>query len=142
MTGFVVDASVVVKWLIAEKFSDQSASLLDRDLNLIAPELVFAEAANALWTLWKRGDIGKDDQAEAIDLLKAAPIGVPYTMRQLAASAGRLAVDLNHPVYNCFYLALALQEQYPVITADRKFFDTVQAHPYLRDQIEHVGNLK
>jgi hypothetical protein len=40
----------------------------------------------------RRGDISKADFAEAIDVLRAAPITVPVTMRQLAASAGQLAV--------------------------------------------------
>ena len=53
MTGHVVDASVVVKWLVTEKFSD--------------------EAANALWALRRRGDISGDDMAAAVDALKAAP---------------------------------------------------------------------
>lgn len=141
MTGYVIDASVAVKWLVTEAFSEQAASLLDGDLTLIAPELLFAEAANALWALFRRGDIAKADLAEAIDVLKAAPVAVPYTMRQLAASAGRLAVDLEHPVYDCFYLALAVQEQHPVVTADQRFHDVVRAHPYLSDRILHLRDL-
>ena len=62
-------------------------------------------------------------------------------MRQLVASAARLALDLDHPVYDCFYLALALQEQHPVVTADRRFYDIVRAHPYLADKIVHVREL-
>jgi predicted nucleic acid-binding protein len=91
MTGYVIDASVAVKWLVTEAFSEEAASLLDTDLTLIAPELLFAEAANALGAMRRRGDISKADFAEAIDVLRAAPITVPVTMRQLAASAGRLA---------------------------------------------------
>lgn len=141
MTGYVIDASVAVKWLVTEAFSDQAASLLDAELVRIAPELLYAEAANALWAMCRRGDIGKDDFAEVIDVLKTAPIAVPVSMRQLAASASRLAVDLDHPVYDCFYLALAVQEQYPVVTADQRFHDAVRAHPYLSDRIVHVREL-
>lgn len=43
MTGYVVDASVAVKWLVTEPFSDRAEQLLDADLMLIAPELLFAE---------------------------------------------------------------------------------------------------
>src|SRR6516225_8430125 len=113
MTGYVVDAGVAVKWLITETFSDQALRLLDRELTLIAPELIFAEAANALWAMRRRGDITKADYAEAADTMRAAPLTVPVAMRDLAASAARLASDLDHPTYDCFYLALALSEQYP-----------------------------
>jgi predicted nucleic acid-binding protein len=141
MSSYVVDASVAVKWLVSEAFSEEAASLLDSGATLIAPELLLAEAANALWALCRRGDIAREDFAEAVEVLKAAPV-VPHPMRQLAASAARLAIDLGHPAYDCFYLALAVQEQYPVITADRRFFDIVRKHPYLSDRIVHVESLR
>lgn len=139
MTGYVVDASVVVKWLVREAYSEEAAALLDSGSTFVAPALVFAEAANALWVMRRRGDIAADDMADAVETLRAMPVAVPVTMPQLAAAASRLAVDLDHPVYDCFYLALAVQTQYPVVTADRRFHDKVRAHPYLSDRIEHVG---
>ena len=63
MSGYVVDPGVAVKWLITETFSDQALRLLDRELTLVAPELIFAEAANALWAMCRRGDITKADFA-------------------------------------------------------------------------------
>ena len=139
MTGYVVDASIVVKWLVTEEWSEESSRLLDRGATLIAPALVFAEASNALWAMHRRGDISRDDLAEATDVLKSAPVAVPVSMRRLAASAVRLAVDLGHPASDCYYLALAMQEQHPVITADTRFFDRVREHPYLSDRIVHVA---
>ena len=139
MTGWVVDASIVVKWLVTEQWSEESSRLLDGGATLIAPALVFAEASNALWAMHRRGDISRDELAEATDVLKSAPVAVPVSMRRLAASAVRLAVDLGHPAYDCYYLALAMQEQHPVITADTRFFDRVREHPYLSDRIVHVA---
>lgn len=139
MTGYVVDASVVVKWLVREAYSEEAAALLDSGSSFVAPALVFAEAANALWVMRRRGDIAADDMADAVETLRAMPVAVPVAMPQLAAAASRLAVDLDHPVYDCFYLALSVQTQYPVVTADRRFHDKVRAHPYLSDRIEHVG---
>ena len=139
MTGYVVDASVVVKWLVTEEWSDESSRLLDAGPTLIAPELVFAEASNALWAMHRRGDLTRDDLTDATDLLKSAPISVPVSMRRLAAGAVRLAVDLGHPAYDCYYLALAMQEQYPVVTADTRFHDRVREHPYLSDRVVHVA---
>ena len=139
MTGYVVDASVVVKWLVMEEWSDESSRLLEAGLTLIAPELVFAEASNALWAMHRRGDLSRGDLSDATDLLRSAPLSVPVSMRRLAAGAVRLAVDLGHPAYDCYYLALAMQEQYPVVTADARFHDRVREHPYLSDRIVHVA---
>ena len=141
MSGYVVDASVAVKWLVQEPFSEQAAGLLNDAVTLIAPELLFAEAANALWAMCRRGDISKTEFTEAINVLKAAPVAVPASMHRLVAAAGRLATDIDHPVYDCVYLALAMQEQYPVVTADRRFYETVSRHPYLSDKIVHVEGL-
>ncbi len=140
MTGYVVDASVVVKWLVDEDYSDDATLLLDAGSTLVAPALVFAEAANALWAMRRRGDIAADELADAVAVLRAAPILHPVSMLQLTAAAARLATDLDHPVYDCFYLALAIQTQYPVVTADARFSDKVRAHPYLSDRIVHVSH--
>ena len=139
MTGYVVDASVVVKWLVTEEWSNESSGLLEAGLTLIAPELVFAEASNALWAMHRRGELSRDDLSDATDLLRSAPLSVPVSMRRLTAGAVRLAVDLGHPAYDCYYLALAMQEQYPVVTADTRFHDRVREHPYLSDRIVHVA---
>ena len=139
MSSYVVDASVAVKWLVDEAHSEEAAKLLDHGAPLVAPELVFAESANALWAMHRRGDIDANELAEAVDALRAAPILVPRPMRALTAAASRLARDLNHPVYDCFYLALALELQYPVVTADQAFQNKVDAHPYLSHHIMHVA---
>ena len=138
MTGFVVDASVMVKWLVNEEYSENAAGLLDAGSTLVAPDLVFAEAANALWAMRRRGDITASDLADAVDALQAVPVSLPVPMPQLMPAAARLAVDLDHPVHDCFYLALAVQTQYPVVTADSRFHDKVRSHPYLSDRIVHV----
>lgn len=135
MSGFVVDASIAVKWLVDEPLSAQAAVLLENDIPLVAPALIYAEAANALWAIARRGRIKADDVRDALDLLADAPLTVPSPMKRLMASASRLASDLDHPVYDCMYLALALQEQRPVITADRRFCAAVQDHPYLSGRV-------
>ena len=141
MKGYVVDASVAVKWLVDEVFSDRAATLLTGEATLVVPELVFAEAVNALWAMRRRGDIAAEDLGEAVDALKSAPVAIPFSMAQLAAAAARLAADIDHPAYDCFYLALAIQTGYPVVTADTRFHDKVRAHPYLSDRIRHVARL-
>ena len=114
---------------------------MQAEWTLVAPELLFAEVSNSLWAMCRRGDISREDFCEAVDVLKGAPISVPFSMRQLAASAGRLAVDLDHPVCDCFYLALAIEEPYPVMTADLRFHDKVRDHPYLSVRIWHVAQI-
>lgn len=137
----MVDASVAVKWLVDEPLSDEAAKLLEDGLLLAAPELIYAEVANALWAIARRGNIDTADLREALDLLADAPLIVPSSMKQLMPAAARLAADLDHPVYDCMYLALAIQEQRPVVTADRRFCNVVRKHPYLSEQLVLLESL-
>lgn len=86
------------------------------------------------------GDIDRDELSGAVDLPRVAPITRPLSMRQLSA-ATRLAVDLGHPAYDCFCPALAIHEQYPVVTADARFYKKVRDHPYLSYRIAHVADI-
>ena len=138
MKGYVVDASVGVKWLVTEPLSAESATLLDSDTTLLVPDLFFAEATSALAAKHRHGEMSREELAEAVDLLRVAPVATPLSMRQLASSAARLAVDLGHPVYDCFYLARAIHADYPVVTADIRFHEKVSRHPYLGDRVVHV----
>ena len=73
---------------------------------------------------------------------QAVPVSPPAPMPRLAAAAARLAVDFDHPVHDCFYFALAVQTQNPVVTADTRFHDDKVRnhgnHPCLSDRIVHV----
>lgn len=138
MTGFVVDASIAVKWVVEEADSEAAARLLERDVVLLAPDLLYAEAASALWALSRRGDVAAADVREALAVLADVTLHIPASMRQLMPAATRLAQDLDHPVYDCFYLALAVQQQYPLLTADRRFQAKVRDHPYLGDRVCHL----
>lgn len=44
-------------------------------------------------------------------------------------------MDPGHPVHDCFYLAPAIHDDYPVVTADTRFCDKVRRHPNLADRV-------
>jgi len=48
----------------------------------------------------------------------------------LIKSAYHLAIELNHSVYDCYYLALAKHQNAVMVTADRKFYERVKAGAY------------
>ncbi len=64
----VVDASVAVKWLIAEDGSDAAALLLMDGDDLHAPRLMASEVANALWCKIRKGEVERGQ----VDVLTAA----------------------------------------------------------------------
>ena len=57
MSAFVVDASVVVKWFVPEIHSQAARRLLILSHAYFAPDLLFAETANAIWKKIRRGEL-------------------------------------------------------------------------------------
>lgn len=43
-----------------------------------------------------------------------------HELAPLAPRAGAIALAIDHPVYDCFYLALSEAQDVPLVTADRK----------------------
>lgn len=112
----VVDASVALKWFKDEPGSAEALALLAAE-PLVAPELILAEVLNAAWKACRLGamDEGQTDRVAAelpAFLTRLVPLAA------LAPSAVRLARRLDHPVYDCFYLALAEHENTAMVTAD------------------------
>ena len=142
MTRYVVDASVAVKWLVREPLSHEASLLLTGEVSLMAPDLLYAEAANALWAMRQRKEMTAAEFEEAVETLWGAPVLVPGTLLQRTPAASRLAADLGHPIHDCFYLALAIQEKAPLVTADARFSERVGGHPYLSDSMIRLAELR
>lgn len=132
----IVDATVAVKWVVFEDGSEQALELLGR--NLAAPAIWLAEASNALRTKCARGELSEDEASEfALDLADA-PV-TSLALKDLLPMAMRMALDLNHAIYDCFYLAAALRTDTKLVTADRRLLVKTAAHPYLANRAIVLG---
>jgi predicted nucleic acid-binding protein len=116
----VIDASVAVKFVVAEDGTADAAALLRSSEPLIAPDWLLVEVGHALW---KKAQSGFIAPAVAVEALEAMPkfFEELYPTPELLQRAYTLAFDLNHWLYDCLYLELARQEDTVVVTADRKF---------------------
>jgi predicted nucleic acid-binding protein len=121
----IVDASVAVKWGVLESGAAAAMALITRPERRVAPDLVIAEIANTLWKKEQRGEINAPDRGVALTAClggydEFAP------MRSLVARALDLAIQLGHPAYDCFYLALAEAHGGTIVTADARFIERLQ----------------
>lgn len=126
----VVDASVAVKWFVNELGSDAALRLLGGPAGLIAPCLVIAETARAL----QKAEAAGLTTSAAVDAgLRHAPSMFTELVpsQQLAAQAMDMARLLGHPVYDCFYLALAWRGDAMLITADYRFHTRASERGFL-----------
>lgn len=119
MNGYVVDASVAVKWVVEEEGTAEALTVLG-NARLFAPDLLVAECANILWKKARRNELSRDEATVGARLLEQAEVEFLPT-RHLLGSATALALELDHPAYDCLYLALSLERNSRFVTADKHF---------------------
>jgi predicted nucleic acid-binding protein len=119
----VVDTSVAVKWVVPETEAhlevdtDIALTLLER--GLIAPDCILSEFANVMFKKVRRNEIGRVHADESIailpDIVRLEPISA------LIVPAFELACRLIHPVHDCLFLALAIETNVQLVSADMAF---------------------
>jgi predicted nucleic acid-binding protein len=121
---FVVDTSVAVKWVVPEGGSaiedgtEAALALLAHEL--VAPDCIVGEFANALFKKVQRGEMGREQANEAFAILPEMVSFFPTA--NLVQAALELALDIVHPVHDCIFLVGAIQHDVSLITADAKFY--------------------
>ena len=106
----VVDASVAVKWFVAEENHEEARAFLRKTEPFVAPDLLVFETLNVRRREQRRSELTE----EQFDRSAGALVGfmdelVPAT--QLIAASMKLVSVLDHDVYDCAYLACALRFQ-------------------------------
>ena len=117
--NLTVDASVVVKWFVREPLYDEARLLLDYPHEFQAPDILLAEFGNTIWKKFRRGEVSflqpyMDELLELDEVIDLHPVGEQVTR------AAQISGELDHPVYDCLYLACAEATGSTVVTADRK----------------------
>ena len=125
----VVDASVALRWCFELTGSDRAEDLLRSDDHLIAPDLVIAEITNAAWKFIIFDKLPAESVKLAVrEVAKAFEELVPTSALKDRALA--IAIELRHPAYDCFYLALAEQSTSLLVTADGRLIRRCADTPF------------
>ena len=125
--NLTVDASVAIKWFVSEPMHDEARLLLSSRAQLHAPDLVLVESVNALWKKARRKEItGPEpylsDFATLPDIIDLHP------MRDLVERATEIVFEIDHPIYDCLYLACAELTESGLITADKRLASKAMEH--------------
>ena len=132
-----VDASIVVKWYVSENYSEEARLLLAHRLERYAPDILLAECANTFWKKARRREID-DPRRYFQEIPKFQEVIEFFSVADLIERAAQIAVQIDHPVYDCLYVACAEATGSMLITADRRLGDAV-ADSVLDIDIHHIG---
>ena len=125
MSEIVVDASVGVKWFVPEVHSAEARAWRSGPDTLHVPAFFFdLEIANILWKKVRRAEITRADADLILAQLPALPV-TRHPEAPLLAPAFDLADRTQRTVYDCLYLALAVQLGGRMVTADQRLYNSL-----------------
>ena len=134
----LVDASIAVKWLFAETHSQEARKLLAPRIVLHAPDFILTEVANVIWKKARRNEI-PSAQPYIEELANIPDAVVLHPSTELVMKAAALAVQIDHPVYDCVYLACTEAEAAPLVTADERLAQRArEAYPTV--EVWNIGH--
>jgi predicted nucleic acid-binding protein len=134
LKAIVLDASVAMKWAIPlsnEALTQQALELLEGyasgEFDFIVPDVFWAEVGNVLWKgvrqrRWSRS------VAETVAAEMRARNFSTISSMTLLPEALRIALAHDRSLYDCLYVALAIQSRTEMITADERLANALAAH--------------
>jgi predicted nucleic acid-binding protein len=126
---FVVDASVIVEYLIEGAYTSHAKNLFvhaDKSDNFIVPEFCLLECTNVLWKHIRFNGMALVTAQRLLKHMKKLPLRrVP--VKSLLNSA--LAIGSTHQlaIYDSAYVAIAKKSESPLISLDQKQIQTALA---------------
>jgi predicted nucleic acid-binding protein len=126
----VVDASVVVRWIVPERGAAEALLLLGRSIDWIAPRLMLSEVASALRRKVLEREIGVELAEQGIDFVRGIMNRGALRLHRdeaIIRSALTLALAMQHKVPDCLYLTLAEHTGAGLATADRRLSELAQS---------------
>lgn len=122
----VVDASLAAKWVAWEADSVDASRFLARwGSELAAPDLLLSEVASSIVRRARMGEIDRRESdalaEEWADFWRGQFIQSHRLDADLIADAIALALQLDHKLPDCIYLALAIRLDCDLATCDRRF---------------------
>ncbi len=119
-TEYTLDTSVAVKWSLEEEDSDKAKDLLNRheakEIKLFAPDLLLVELANVL----HYSRCYEPDEIAKIVIGVRQNLSVILLNDQIIHKALQFSAKFEVPVYDMVFLAIAVQSDRALITADER----------------------
>ncbi|MCZ7625358.1 MAG: type II toxin-antitoxin system VapC family toxin [Candidatus Methylomirabilis sp.] len=103
--------------------------IVDAELDLIVPDLIFYELANVLRY---QPQLGAEEAASALDSLETMDLDIRPFSYPLGKEAAQLAKAAGITVYDAHFIVFAEAFDRPVVTADRRCYARVRGRPSVK----------
>jgi len=121
------------KWFLpsGETLAEEAAALLKRfaagRLGLLVPDLFWPEVGNIFWKASRSGRMSMASAREAVGALSACGLSTTPSL-PLLGHALEIAVEFERTVYDAIYVALAIESNHSLVTADERLANAVAAY--------------
>lgn len=115
----IVDASVAMKWFVEEELHAEAGRLKQVFTHLAAPDFMLIELASIAWKKVRRGELSAAAAMAIAADLQRSPLPFLATAA-LIDDALAVALEIDHPIYDCLYLVTARQLDGICLTADQR----------------------
>ncbi len=137
--SIIVDASVVVKWFVIEKYSEEARRLKEAYasglVDLAAPSLLPYEVINALKY---SGAFGEEELKGIAEILEDYQITLYELVGNVVYKAIELAMRRGITIYDAAYVALAYTLDTTLYTADERLLKKIGD----RRRVKHIIELR
>jgi predicted nucleic acid-binding protein len=129
--GYVIDASVLVKWFLYQQEADRDRALALRELHISGrsiiyiPQLALLELVNAVRFAPKAKE---EDGEMALEAVRDLHLEVKPPEYDVLRKANAIAWAYKTTIYDALYVAHAEQVGYPLITADETMIRKLAGH--------------
>ncbi|MBO0700962.1 MAG: type II toxin-antitoxin system VapC family toxin [Zavarzinella sp.] len=130
MSIVVVDSSVAIKWYVPEVLSAEALRVRSSGTALHAPDFLEVEVAAIVWKKIRRGLMTRTVADGILVDLSGLGIITYHAIRPLMGPAFGLADQTGRTVYDCLYLALAVQLGGRMVTGDEKLVNALAGTPW------------
>lgn len=129
MSLYVVDSSVVIKWFTQEVNSAETVRLQTCGTPLHAPDFLDVELAAIAWKKIRRDGMPRADADFIVSQLPTLAV-TRHQTGPLVVPAFDLADRSSRTVYDCLYLALAVQLGGVMVTGNEKLVNSLAGTPW------------
>lgn len=128
MPKLVVDSSVAIKWFVPQVHSAKARQILSAyeagNLDLLAPDLIYAEMGNIVWKLNRFQELSEQDAGDILKTFQLISFSItPSSL--LLNDAYNFAKEHQRTVYDSLYVALSLSHQCSFVTGDSKLVNAI-----------------